>query len=131
MNIKHGRRWGLAAFFVPVMAIVAAGSPSAAYAKPCTDFEREVVALKAEAKDFQHSSRFKEYGFSARGGYAPWLARMQSLSKHPDSSAFFAQYGYNPESIYQVADEYRTAGELDSFFRDMEIQIDNGPKCDN
>lgn len=131
MDIEQGRRWRLTALFVPVMAIVAAVSPSVSYAKSCTDFEREVVALKTEAKDFQHSSRFKEYGFSPRGGYAPWLARMQSLSKHPDAPAFFAQHGYNPASIYQVADEYRTAGELDSFFRDMEIQIDSGPKCDN
>ncbi|MFD1793054.1 hypothetical protein ACFSE0_15650 [Ochrobactrum teleogrylli] len=119
--------FNLKIIFPSVVLSLMGATPS--FSKSCTDFEKDVAALAVEAKEFQRSARFKEYGFSGRGGFAPWLARMHSLADRPEAKDFFSKYGYGPMSIYQVADEYRTAGELDSFYRSMEADINHGPKC--
>lgn len=101
-----------------------------AFAEACTDYEAEVFRLADEAVEFQQTDRFKEYGFGSGGPFAGWINRMRSLQSHPEADAFDRRYDFNVTSVYSVADEYRTAGKLDDFYREVESRIQNAKRCE-
>ena len=99
-------------------------------AESCTPYEQEVAALVSEAKLFQQDQRFSEFGFSAKGGFRPWMERARSLADSSETAEFFGKFGYTPMMVKQIADEYRLKGALDAYWQAIEDQIDAAPSCD-
>ena len=100
-------------------------------AAECTPYENGVYVLAKEARAFQKSNKFKEYGFGAGGPFNRWLKEMQAARDHPEARDFFIRNGFPVMNIYSVADEYRTEGRLDDFWKETEDLIEAGIKrCD-
>lgn len=97
-------------------------------ASTCTPYEREVRDLAISAQKFQRTERFREYGFSAKGQRA-WLTALQELSDQPEAKDFARKHQFVVMDIYSVADEYRTEGSLDDFFKEKEVQIRKMASC--
>jgi hypothetical protein len=101
-----------------------------AHAQKCTNYERQVAEAATAVAKFRQSPRFVEYGWSAAGPFSKWLQAIQALQADRDNAlALLGRYGFAPMAIYSVADEYRTAGSLDSFYKDLDRSI-KGLKCE-
>lgn len=110
--------------------VISFASPAAA---KCTVYEAAVFSLIEEAQAFQKSPRFRELGWSPAGPANGWLDRMRALQTEENKQKnfqFFAKYGFGIGEVYQVADEYRTAGTLDTFYRQIEDEIKNVEPCE-
>ena len=106
-----------------------AGS-SVAVAAKCTPYEAAVFELADDAKGFQESRKFQEYGYSAKGPFNAWFKRFESLRDDKDQMReFWLTYDFSPVDVYSVADEYRTAGRLDDFWKETERTIRKAKRC--
>lgn len=113
--------------FLP-LAFVA--TTSLASAQTCSEFEQTVYELIWDAQAFQHSEKFREYGFSKAGPSNGWLDRWTAVrdmdnSLHLD---FLRKYNYVPGDLYSVATAY-LFGSVDDFYRDLEEQFLKAPDC--
>ncbi|MGB5865469.1 MAG: hypothetical protein WBG95_14365 [Sulfitobacter sp.] len=103
-----------------------------ANAKQCTTYEAQVFHLVEQAEFFQNGTAFRDYGWSSAGPTNGWLDRFKDLRDIEDEGEdlqFFRDHGFSLANVYQVADEYRTSGFLDSFYQEMEISIQNAEPC--
>lgn len=96
-----------------------------ASASNCTPYERQVYDVaKAVAKFRQTPGFTKTYGWSAAGPYQKWITQLQALSDEKEQArTFLITHEFAPMEIYSVADEYRTAGKLDSYYQDIDRNI--------
>lgn len=108
-----------------VSILIATLIATQASASACSPYERQVYdAAKAVAKFRQAPQFTKTYGWSAAGPYQKWLTQLQALSDDKEQAReFLIAHEFAPMEIYSVADEFRTAGKLDSFYQDVEKNI--------
>ena len=100
-------------------------------AATCTAYDSEAFALWDEGQSIKHSRSLQEFGWSTAGPHGGWLKRWQALRDDEESSRTFSQkYQVYIADIYQVIDEYRTAGSLDSFYQELENEFNNVNRCD-
>lgn len=108
--------------------------PMAASAKQCSTYEAQVFQLVEQAGYFQIGSAFKEYGWSSAGPTNGWLDRFKDLrdsEEEGEGVQFLRDHGFFLVNVYQVADEYRTSGFLDSFYQELEMSIQNAEPCNS
>ncbi|WP_281932374.1 hypothetical protein [Roseibium album] len=101
-------------------------------AAECTDYEISVFSMTEEAKSFQRSQGFRDLGWSSAGPTNGWLDRMyvhKGGENLRNNSEFSIKYGFSIGDVYQIADEYRTEGKLDSFFQEIENVINAVEPC--
>ncbi|GAA4178860.1 hypothetical protein [Shinella granuli] len=95
-----------------------------ASAAACTTYEREVYDVAKAVESFRETAHFSEYGWSAKAPYNKWLNRVRELSDDEENARkLMTSHGFIPMEIYSVADEYRTAGGLDNFYKDRDKDI--------
>jgi hypothetical protein len=115
-----------------VLSVFFASASASASAAECTQYETLVFSMIDEAKGFQQSQGFKDMGWSSRGPTNGWLDRMKRLQDGqvwPNNVQFVKKYGFGIVDVFQVADEYRTSGSLDSFYQDIEDSILSVTPC--
>jgi hypothetical protein len=106
--------------------------PMIASAKQCTTYEAQVFQLVEQVGYFQDGSAFKEYGWSSAGPTNGWLDRFKDLrdsEEEGEGLQFLREHGFFLVNVYQVADEYRISGFLDSFYQEMETSIQRAEPC--
>lgn len=103
-------------------AILLVGMTTSAAA--CTAYEREVYDVATAVESFRETAHFSEYGWSAKAPYNKWLNRIRELTDDKENARkLMISHGLIPMEIYSVADEYRTAGGLDTFYKDRDKEI--------
>jgi hypothetical protein len=103
-------------------AILLAGMTASATA--CTAYEREVYNVVKAVESFRETVHFSEYGWSTKAPYTKWLNRVRELSDDKENARkLMISHGFIPMEIYSVADEFRTNGALDSFYKDRDEDI--------
>jgi len=112
-----------------LLSLLILAYPTNAYSAVCTPFEAAVFKLVDEAQAFQHTKSFKEYGWSSAGPTNNWLPRFQETRNQEKGLQFMRDYGFLLAEAYQVADEYRTTGFLDDFYKEIEANIQNSTRC--
>lgn len=98
----------------------------------CSEFEAQVFTLVDQAGHFQKSDRFAEYGWSKAGPTNGWLTRFQELrdaTSRETNLEFFRTYDFFLTDAYQVANAYRTDGQLDAFYQESEDRMLNANRC--
>ncbi|GLR49742.1 hypothetical protein KYK30_14360 [Shinella yambaruensis] len=95
-----------------------------ASAAACTAYEREVYEVAKAVESFRETAHFSEYGWSSKAPYSKWLSRIRQLSDDEEQARkLMISHGFIPMEIYSVADEFRTAGGLDGFYKDRDKDI--------
>jgi len=113
-----------------VAALTILTTSSALAAKKCTPFETQAFKLIDEAGHLSKNPRFIEYGWSANGPANGWIDRWHKIRDNKLlAENFTADYGPILIWAFQVTDEYRTAGQLDSFWSENESFIQNVKRC--
>lgn len=108
-----------------IAAVASVLSATAAWSEgQCSHFEQQVFEAAQAVAAFQRGEKFIEYGWSAGGPYSGWLKVLQKLRDDPQNvRLLMVEYGFTPMDIYNVANEYRSNGALDSFYADTERAI--------
>ena len=106
-----------------ILIVASSVLPAAAHA--CSDYERQVYKTAQAVEEFRETRQFRdEYGWSAAGPYNQWLNRIRELNDDKEKALdLLGSHGFVPMEIYSVADEFRTAGGLDSFYRGLDKDI--------
>ncbi len=96
-----------------------------AHAKKCSEYEHQVYDVAKAVAAFRQSDQFvNEYGWSAAGPFNKWLQKVQALQDDKEKALeLMGTHNFTPMDIYSVADEYRTAGHLDSFYKALDRSI--------
>lgn len=106
--------------------------PTAGNAEECSNYEAQVFRLVEQVGYFQTGMAFQKYGWSSAGPTNGWLDQFKEVRDSEENSEglqFLRDYGFSLAHVYQVADEYRTTGYLDSFYQDMESSIQKAKPC--
>ncbi|SMQ65790.1 hypothetical protein SAMN06295905_1317 [Devosia lucknowensis] len=104
-----------------VAALIIGTSPAIA----CTSYEQEVFNVAMAVEGFRKSTDFtQDYGWAPGGPYGQWLSKIRQLSEDEvNARGLLIAHGFVPMDIYMVADEFRTAGKLDSYFTQVDAAI--------